>query len=66
MSEPEELVPRRKAAREWNRDPRTIARWEKAKLLGFDEPIAMNGHIYHRRSRLELAKRSRSTHGAQS
>jgi hypothetical protein len=66
MSDPEELVPRRKAADEWNRDPKTIARWEKAKLRGLDEPVVINGRIYHRRSKLEAAKRSRSTHGAQS
>jgi hypothetical protein len=52
----EELVPRRRAADEWHVSPRTVARWEESKLAGFDDPIAVNGRIYHRRSRLELAK----------
>jgi hypothetical protein len=55
----EELVPRRRAADEWNVSPRTVARWERAKLPGFDAPITVNCRIYHKRSRLEIAKAGR-------
>jgi hypothetical protein len=54
----EELVPRRRAGDEWNVTPRTVARWEEAKLPGFDDPVTVNRRVYHRRSRLELAKAS--------
>lgn len=53
---PEELVPRTVVGREVHRHPRTIARWEKAKVFGFDEPVVIQGIVYHKRSRLEVAK----------
>jgi hypothetical protein len=59
MHGPEEMVPRGLAAREWNVSTRSVARWEKAKLPGFDEPIFVNGRVYHRRKKLESAKRGR-------
>ena len=59
LHESEEVVPRGGVAREFNVCVRTIARWERAKVLGFDEPIDINGRKYHRRSKIELAKRGR-------
>jgi hypothetical protein len=59
MHDPEEMVPRGSVAREWNVCTRSVARWEKAKIPGFDEPIFHNGRVYHRRKKLELAKRGR-------
>ena len=52
----DELVPRRRATQEFGVCQRTIARWERIKLLGFDEPVVINNRVYHRRSRLELGK----------
>jgi hypothetical protein len=52
----EQLVPRPLAAKEWNVTPRTVQRWEKAKLPGFDQGRKINGRVYHPRSRLEAAK----------
>jgi hypothetical protein len=57
LNDPDEIIPRGPLSREFHVCPRTIARWEKAKLAGFDEPIEINGRIYHRRRRVELAKR---------
>lgn len=57
----EELVPRRHAANEWNVSARTVARWEEARLPGFDEPVIVNRRVYHRRSRLEIAKAGRDS-----
>jgi hypothetical protein len=56
----EELVPRSRAAAEYNISHRTACRWEKAGLAGFDDPVIINGHVYHRRSRLEAAKIGRN------
>jgi hypothetical protein len=55
----EELVPRPRAAAECGVSTRTAARWEAAKLPGFDDPITINRRVYHRRSRLEVAKAGR-------
>jgi hypothetical protein len=56
----EELVPRPRAKAECGVSTRTAARWEVAKLPGFDEPVTINGRVYHRRSRLEIAKTSKT------
>jgi hypothetical protein len=60
----DEMVPRPKVAKEWNRNPRTIDRWERAKILGFDQPVVLNGRVYHRRSRLNLATQPQKMAGA--
>jgi hypothetical protein len=52
----EELVPRPRAAAGCGISTRTAKRWEDAKLPGFDHPITINRRVYHRRSRLEIAK----------
>jgi hypothetical protein len=54
---PDELVPRGRVADEFNVCPRTVARWEAAKLPGFDDPVTINKRKYHRRSRFEPVKR---------
>jgi hypothetical protein len=53
---PEEMVPRRIVADEFHRDIKTVKRWEARKVEGFDEPIEINGRIYHKRSKIEGAK----------
>lgn len=56
-TDPEELVTRRQAGKECGgRHPRTIKRWEDRKILGFDEPIRIGACVFHKRSRLALAK----------
>jgi hypothetical protein len=55
----DELVPRGGVAREFNVVPRTIKRWEEAKLTGFDDPVVINHRVYHRRSRYEPVKHGR-------
>jgi hypothetical protein len=52
----EELVPRPLVARECNISWRTLIRWERDGVFGFDEPIKVHGRVYHRRSRLEQGK----------
>jgi hypothetical protein len=52
-----ELVPRPLVAKELNLSSRTICRYEKAKIPGFDEPVVINGRVFHRRSKIEEAKR---------
>jgi hypothetical protein len=52
----EELVPRPQVAKELGRSPRTITRWERAKVFGFDQPVTIKGMVYHKRSRIEEGK----------
>ncbi|TPV99128.1 MAG: hypothetical protein USCAAHI_01434 [Beijerinckiaceae bacterium] len=52
----EELVPRLQVAKEFGRSARTITRWERAGVFGFDQPIFLKRNVYHRRSRIEAAK----------
>ena len=57
MNHPEEVVPRPLVAREFNVCSRSIRRWQQAKIPGFDEPVTINGRVFHRRSKIEQAKR---------
>ncbi len=51
-----ELISRGRAAREFGVTLRTVSNWEAAKVPGFDEPIKINGRVYHRREKLDAVK----------
>ena len=53
---PDSFVPRSAVAKEFGRCTRTIQRWEEAKIFGFDEPVTIQGNVYHKRSKIEAAK----------
>jgi hypothetical protein len=57
MSEPLQLVSRRRAAEECDTTIRTIIRRQKAGLLGFDQPIFIGPRVYFGRDRFEAGKR---------
>jgi hypothetical protein len=58
------LVPRSQVAREFGVVPRSMKRWEEAKLPGLDEPVVIRKHVYHKRSNIELAKAGRAQQAA--
>jgi DNA-binding transcriptional MerR regulator len=53
-SDPEELVPRAKLAKEFGVNTRTIIRWQKFPAF---QPTRINGRNYYSRGLIEAAKK---------
>jgi hypothetical protein len=53
----ETLLPRRKCADEIGVTVRSVCRYEKLRLPGFDTPVKINGRTFHPRSAIEAVKR---------